>query len=135
MARATSACVKVAARLGIGSSPIVNRKCHGRDDGCECPQTEQPKRALRCAIVGLPGLLNAVVRREYGARRARAVAPELAELRAEMRAAGRRRDAVTVGAALLLGGLVWLGVARGPDWLGWVLLAAGVAKIAYGLWR
>ena len=84
---------------------------------------------------GLPGLLNAVVRREYGARRARAVAPELAELRAEMRAAGRRRDAVTVGAALLLGGLVWLGVARGPDWLGWVLLAAGVAKIAYGLWR
>jgi ubiquinone biosynthesis protein len=84
---------------------------------------------------GLPGLLNAVVRREYGTRRTRAVAPELAELRAEMRAAGRRRDAVTVGAALLLGGLVWLGVARGPDWLGWALLAAGVAKIAYGLWR
>jgi hypothetical protein len=56
-------------------------------------------------------------------------------LRGEWRAAGRRRDAVTVGAALLLGGLVWLGVARGPDWLGWLLLAAGVVKIAYGLWR
>jgi hypothetical protein len=59
----------------------------------------------------------------------------LSELREEMRAAGRRRDAVTLGAALLLAGMIWLVAGRGYPWLGWALLAAGLAKLAYGLWR
>ena len=52
-----------------------------------------------------------------------------------MRSAGRRRDAVTLGAALLLAGLIWLVAGHGYPWLGWALLAAGLAKLAYGLWR
>ena len=40
-----------------------------------------------------------------------------------------------VGAALLLGALVWLAVARDPAWLGWGLLTSGAAAVLYGLWR
>ena len=87
------------------------------------------------AARSLPVLLHALLQREQAAPRAAAPPAELEELRAEMRAAGRRRDAVTLAAALLLGGLVWLATARSPQWLGWVLLAAGVAKLAYGQWR
>jgi ubiquinone biosynthesis protein len=90
------------------------------------------------AARGLPALLTAVMQRAQGELPPPPPAvppPELAELRAEMRAAARRRDAVTVGAALLAGALVWLAMARSPQWPGWALLAAGVAKLLYGLWR
>ena len=52
-------------------------------------------------------------------------APEIDELRNEIRRTNRRRDRVTVAAALLLGGLVWLAVGRDPAWAGWVIGAAG----------
>jgi ubiquinone biosynthesis protein len=57
---------------------------------------------------------------------------QLAELRRELLLMARRRDAVTLGAVLLLGGCVWLALPRGHPWLGWALLAAGVAKLLYG---
>jgi ubiquinone biosynthesis protein len=57
---------------------------------------------------------------------------QLAELRRELLLMARRRDAVTLGAVLLLGGCVWLALQRGHPWLGWALLAAGVAKLVYG---
>jgi ubiquinone biosynthesis protein len=87
------------------------------------------------AARGLPSLINALVRRAHAGLGPPAPAAELQELREELRVAGRRRDAVTLGSVLLLGGLVWLAVAREPAWLGWALLAAALAKIAYGLWR
>jgi ubiquinone biosynthesis protein len=89
------------------------------------------------AARGLPALLPSLVRREQGLQYPAApnAAPDVAELRAEMRAWGRRRDAVTLGAALLLGALVWLVAVHSPAWPGWALLAAGAAKLAYGLWR
>jgi ubiquinone biosynthesis protein len=88
------------------------------------------------AARGLPTLLAAAVRRATGEEPPPpAAAPELTELRAEIRAAARRRDAVTLGAALLAGGLVWLAVARTPHWPGWALLAVGLAQVLYGLWR
>jgi ubiquinone biosynthesis protein len=88
------------------------------------------------AARGLPALLAATVRRVTGEEPPPpAAAPELAELRAEIRAAARRRDAVTLGAALLAGGLVWLAVARTPHWPGWALLALGLTQVLYGLWR
>ena len=74
------------------------------------------------------------MRREHEPRRAPAAA-ELEELRAQLRAAQRRRDAVTLAAVLLTGGLVWLAAARAPAWPGWLLLAAGLARLAYGAWR
>jgi hypothetical protein len=60
---------------------------------------------------------------------------ETLELRGELARAARRRDAVVLGAALMLGALVWLAVARDPAWLGWALLAAGAAAGVHGLWR
>jgi len=56
---------------------------------------------------------------------------QLAELRRQLLLMARRRDAVTLGAVLLLGGCVWLALQRGHPWLGWALLAAGVAKLVY----
>src|SRR6185437_10791315 len=64
-----------------------------------------------------------------------ATVAELEARRQELRAARRRRDAVTLGASLLLGGLVWLAAGRAPVWLAWVLLAAGALKLGYGLRR
>jgi ubiquinone biosynthesis protein len=82
----------------------------------------------------LPLLLHTLVQRE---RRPRppAAAVEIAALREEMRAAGRRREILVLGAALLFGGLVWLAAGRSPAWLGWALLATGVVKLLYALWR
>lgn len=87
------------------------------------------------AARGLPVLLTQLAQRERGAPQAQPQAPNLNELRAEMRAAGRRRDAVTLGAAVLLAGMIWLAAGRGYPWLGWALLAAGTVKLLYGLWR
>jgi ubiquinone biosynthesis protein len=91
------------------------------------------------AARGLPELLGRLVDRELPGLRvpqARAERFELrAELRAELARSARRRDAVTLGAALLLGGLVWLAVARAPAAIGWTLVLAGAAVVLYGLWR
>jgi ubiquinone biosynthesis protein len=95
------------------------------------------------AARGLPELLGRLVDRELPGLRvppARAERLELrAELRSELRAelarSARRRDAVALGAALLLGGLVWLAVARTPAAIGWTLVLAGNAVVLYGLWR
>jgi ubiquinone biosynthesis protein len=86
------------------------------------------------AARSLPALLNALVERAHRPL----PPPPMAEPRerdAPLREAGRRRDAVTLGAALLFAGLVWLAVARSPAWLGWALLAAGLTQSLYGLWR
>ena len=83
----------------------------------------------------VPVLLGALVQRALAHSHPAAAAPDLTQLRTEIRTAGRRREAMTLGAALLLGGLLWLALARGPQWLGWTLLGSGVASILYGLWR
>jgi ubiquinone biosynthesis protein len=85
------------------------------------------------AARGLPVLLTQLAQRERGVPQP--PAQDLDELRAEMRSAGRRRDAVTLGAALLLAGMIWLAAGRGYPWLGWALLGAGAVKLLYGLWR
>jgi ubiquinone biosynthesis protein len=82
----------------------------------------------------LPQLARALLQRE-AAPRAAPPAAELEQLRAEMQAAGRRREAVTLAAALLFGGLAWLAAHHGPQWPGWLALAAGLAQLAYGLRR
>ena len=87
------------------------------------------------AARSLPALLNTLVERAHRPSRAPAPALDLRELEARRREADRRRDAVTLGAALLLAGLVWLAVARNPAWLGWALLVAGLAPSLYGLRR
>jgi ubiquinone biosynthesis protein len=84
---------------------------------------------------GVPALLSGLIAREHVRLPPPAAAPDGGELRAALERSARRRDAATVGAALLLGALVWLAMARDPAWLGWTLLAAGAVAVVYGLWR
>jgi ubiquinone biosynthesis protein len=80
----------------------------------------------------LPPLLQRLMR---AAPRTPPPGESVRELRAELRRAARRRDAVTLAAVLLLAGFVWLALARPPQWLAWLLLGAGAVKLLYGLWR
>jgi ubiquinone biosynthesis protein len=78
------------------------------------------------AARALPSLVKAAVHRaQGGVLRTQIESPAIEEMRAELRNAARRRDAVTVGAAILLGGLVWLGVTGGGEWPGWALTVLG----------
>ncbi len=89
---------------------------------------------LIAAARGLPALLQGLAQRQPAVARAQTPAPEISELRDQLRAA-RRRDTITLGVAYLGGGLFWLAVSRGQEWPGWALLAAAVGIIAYGLRR
>src|SRR4029077_9825319 len=80
----------------------------------------------------LPPLLQRLMR---AAPRTPPPGESVRELRAELRRAARRRDAVTLAAVLLLAGFVWLALARPPQWLAWLLLSAGAVQLLYGLWR
>jgi ubiquinone biosynthesis protein len=95
-------------------------------------RTQAPE--LMTAARELPLLLQRLLRAPPAAAAA-ASAAEVRELRAQLRAQRRHRDAVTLGAMLFLAGFGWLALAREPAWLGWGLLAAAAAKILYGLWR
>ena len=44
----------------------------------------------------------------------------------------RRREAVTIGAAILLGGLIWLSLGRDPAWPGWSMLVLGAGWLLVG---
>jgi ubiquinone biosynthesis protein len=82
------------------------------------------------AARALPSLVKAAVHRSQGGIFHMQVdSPALEEMRAEMHAASRRRNGVTVGAAILLGGLVWLGVNGAGYWPGWGLTGLGAAWI------
>jgi ubiquinone biosynthesis protein len=81
------------------------------------------------AVRMLPQVLQqAVQQASDGTFRISVDQPGIEELRAELRAGARRRDATIVGAATLLGGLVWLAVSFNP-WPGAVLCAAGAIAI------
>lgn len=78
------------------------------------------------AVRAMPSLLKAAVHRSQGGVfHMQVESPAVEEIRTELRKAGRRRDGVTVGAAVLLGGLVWLGVNGAGYWPGWGLCALG----------
>jgi ferric-dicitrate binding protein FerR (iron transport regulator) len=82
----------------------------------------------------LPALLRRLASSESAAAPAAAEA-QVESLRAELRLMRRRSDAVTLGALLAMGGIVWLALALQHAWVGWALLAAATAKLVYGLWR
>jgi ubiquinone biosynthesis protein len=83
----------------------------------------------------LPGLLSHVVQRaQNGTLRVEVKAPEIEDLKAALRASNRRRDAITVGAVILLCGVFWLTVHRNPEWLGWLLCATGAGCLLTA-WR
>ena len=81
------------------------------------------------AVRTLPQVLQqAVQQASDGTFRIRVEQPGIEELRAELRVGARRRDSTIVGAATLLGGLVWLAVGTSA-WPGVALCAAGALAI------
>ncbi|HEV7714166.1 MAG TPA: ubiquinone biosynthesis regulatory protein kinase UbiB [Steroidobacteraceae bacterium] len=83
----------------------------------------------------LPALMARNIQRaQHGTLRLQIESPEIAGLKAALRASNRRRDAVTIGAVILLGGLFWLIAARIPMWPGWGLTALGVGWLLTA-WR
>jgi len=73
-----------------------------------------------------PMVQGAVQRAQDGTLRLPVAADGLDELREELRGSQRRRDAMLIAAAALLGGIVWLALERDPAWPGWLLTAAAV---------
>jgi ubiquinone biosynthesis protein len=85
-------------------------------------RTQMPE--LLEAARALPAVLKAVVHRSQGGLlHAQVESAAIEAIKAELHRAGRRREAVTIGAAMLLGGLVWLGVNGAAAWPGWLLVA------------
>ncbi|MEJ1966204.1 MAG: ubiquinone biosynthesis regulatory protein kinase UbiB [Gammaproteobacteria bacterium] len=83
----------------------------------------------------LPGLLSHVVQRaQNGTLRVQVEAAEIEGLKTALRASNRRRDAITVGAVVLLCGVFWLMVHRNPEWVGWALSAFGAGWLLTA-WR
>ena len=88
----------------------------------QMPELLEAARVLPTVIKG------ALHRAQGGIVRMLVETPEVEALRAEIRRANRRRDAFTVGAVVLLAGLVWLALDR-SNWSGWALTALGVGSL------
>jgi len=74
----------------------------------------------------LPQLFaRGVQRAQHGSLRMQIESPQIDELKAALRTANRRRDAITIGAVILLGGLFWLIAGRDPEWPGWAITVLG----------
>ena len=74
-------------------------------------------------------------RAQDGRLRLAVEAPEINALRNEIKRTNRRRDKVTIAAAVLLGGIVWMALGREPEWAGWALAGVGVAWLIATLRR
>jgi len=87
-------------------------------------RTQMPE--LIEAVRVMPGILKSVLQRaEGGMLRMLVETPAVDLLHAELRRGHRQRDAVILGAAALLGGILWLALGH-TAWPGWTLAALGV---------
>jgi ubiquinone biosynthesis protein len=87
------------------------------------------------ASKALPPLIRGAIHRaQDGTLRLGIEAREIESLKLAMRESAGRRNAVTIGSAILLGGLVWLGVGQQAPWPGWIMLAMGGAWLL-SAWR
>jgi ubiquinone biosynthesis protein len=118
------------------ASPILRQWMGERVSGASVVRdirTQLPE--LLEALRLMPALVKGAVQRaQDGTLRLQVQAQDVAALQREVREGDRRRDAITIGSAILLGGLVWLAVSRDPAWPGASLAALGVAWLALA-WR
>jgi ubiquinone biosynthesis protein len=94
----------------------------------QVPQLIEVSKALP------PLLRGAIHRAQDGTLRLGVEAKELESLKLAIRDSNRRRNAVTIGSAILLGGLVWLGVGHQAVWPGWAMLIIGAGWLL-SAWR
>ncbi len=118
------------------AAPILREWMAERVSGANVMQmlrTQLPE--ILEAVRALPPLVKGVVQRaQDGTLRLHVEAENIQSLERSLRALQRQRDRVTVGAALLLGGVVWLAVGRSPEWPGIALVFAGALCLPWG-WR
>jgi len=95
-------------------------------------RTEAPQ--LLAGMRELPAALQRLLR-EPLVPAAAPTSQELEALRAEMRGARRRQQALALGTLLLLTGFAALALTRGLGWPAWTLLAAGAVTVLCALWR
>ncbi|MEZ5458324.1 MAG: ubiquinone biosynthesis regulatory protein kinase UbiB [Steroidobacteraceae bacterium] len=99
----------------------------------EFPEILEAARALP------PLLRGAVQRAQDGNLRlqveSRALDESIRLLQASIDRSDRRRDRVTIGAALLIGGIVWIAAGQTPTWVGWTLGIAGTCAALWGYLR
>ena len=81
---------------------------------------------LAIARMAPPLLKGAMQRAQNDSLRLRVESLGVEQLRIVVQESHRRRDNVTVGAAILLGGIVWLAIGRETEWPGWTLTALGI---------
>jgi len=84
------------------------------------------------ALHELPGTVRAALRQSRSGGGVRLDESAGRTLGRILEHSARRREAVTIGAAVLLGGLVWLAVDRGTGWPGWAMLLLGAGWILLG---
>ncbi len=88
------------------------------------------------AVNDLPAVVKDAVRQSRSARSGVRLDESVSRsLAAILERSGRRREAVTIGSAILLGGLVWLALGRQEGWPGWSMLILGAAWILIGRGR
>ena len=88
------------------------------------------------AVRALPPLLKGAVQQaQDGTLRLRVEAANIDSLEQTIRDTNRRRDGITIAAALLLGAIIWQAVGAQPAWAGWVLGALGVLQLIRTWWR
>ena len=88
------------------------------------------------AVRALPPLLKGAVQQaQDGTLRLRVEAANIDSLEQTIRDTNRRRDGITIAAALLLGAIIWQAVGAQPAWAGWVLGALGALQLIRTWWR
>ena len=82
-------------------------------------------------IQEFPQVIHAILQRAAEGRlQVEVKHPGLETLREELQADRQQRWKTGSGGALLIGGVLWLGLTATPTWLGWLLLVGGAALLA-----
>jgi ubiquinone biosynthesis protein len=111
------------------ASPILREWMADRISGAAVVQSlrTQIPEVLE-AMRTLPPLVKAAMQRAHdGTLSLQVEARNIESLQKTIRETNRRRDDVTIGAAVMLGGVIWLAVERQPQWPGVALAVAGAA--------
>ena len=113
------------------ASPILRDWMRERASGRALLQSlrAQLPELLEAARALVPLVKGAIYRAQDGDLKVRLDVPLLDRLEQSLARSARRREAVGIGAAILLGGLVWLAVSRGADWPGWAMVGIGALWI------
>jgi ubiquinone biosynthesis protein len=113
------------------ASPILREWMRERTSGRALLQSLslQVPELIETAKSVVPLLKAAVYRAQDGTLRLPLEMPQVESLEESLRRHARRWEAAIIGAAIVLGGLVWLDIGRTPGWPGWVMVLAGAACI------